>query len=162
MARFLNDFKKFALRGNVVDFAVGIVIGAAFTGVISSLVEDIILPPLGLLLGRVDFSHLYISLSGRVFDNFRAAQAAGAPTVNYGQFLNEVIAFAITAFAVFLVLRFVINYRAKQEEAPEATPASRPCPYCRSEISRRARKCPHCTADIDPLEFPRKAVDVTK
>lgn len=141
----LKEFKEFAMRGNVLDMAVGIIIGAAFGRIVSSFVEDILMPPLGLLLGKVDFSNLFISLSGKSFDTVAAAKAAGAPTLNYGIFLNQVFNFLIVAFAIFLLIKQV-NRLARPKAAAPAAPTSKPCPYCLSVIPLAATKCAHCTS----------------
>jgi large conductance mechanosensitive channel len=141
----LKEFKAFILRGNVIDLAVGIVIGAACGGVVNSFVNDILMPPIGLALGRVDFSNLFVSLSGQPYPSLAAAKAAGAPTLNYGLFINAVLNFVILGFAVFLVVRAVNRLAA--QPAP-ATPTTRECPQCMSVISIRARRCPHCTSEL--------------
>ena len=144
----LEEFKKFALRGNLVDLATGIVIGAAFTGVVGSFVNDILMPPIGLLLGRVDFQNLFVSLTGRPFESVAAAKAAGAPTLNYGIFINQVINFIIVAFAVFLIIR-QLNKLQTRVYGPPPTPATtKECPYCASVIPAKARRCPHCTSEV--------------
>jgi large conductance mechanosensitive channel len=140
-------FREFAMRGNVMDLAVGIVIGAAFGKIITSLVNDIIMPPIGLLLGRVDFANLFINLSGQSFASLAEARAAGAPTINYGVFLNTVIDFVIVAFAIFLLVRF-INRLTHQADAAPAAPTSRECPFCMSSIPLRATRCPQCTSNL--------------
>jgi large conductance mechanosensitive channel len=142
-----REFREFAMRGNVVDLAVGIIIGAAFGKIITSLVNDIIMPPIGLLLGRVDFSNLFINLSGQPLASLAEAKAAGAPTINYGVFLNAVMDFAIVAFAIFLLVRF-INRLNRQPEAVPAAPTSRECPFCMSSIPLRATRCPQCTSNL--------------
>lgn len=142
-----REFREFAMRGNVVDLAVGIIIGAAFGKIITSLVNDIVMPPIGLLLGRVDFSNLFINLSGQPYASLAEAKAAGAPTINYGVFLNAVIDFIIVAFAIFLLVRFINRLRRQLEGAPEA-PATRECPFCLSMIPIRATRCPHCTSAL--------------
>jgi len=141
----LKEFKEFAMRGNVVDMAVGIIIGAAFGKIITSLVNDIIMPPIGLLLGGVDFSNLYLNLSGGSYASLAEAKAAGAATINYGAFLNTVIDFIIVAFAIFLVVR-AIN-RMKRQPAP-AEPTTKECPFCLSEIPVKATRCPFCTSEL--------------
>jgi large conductance mechanosensitive channel len=141
----LREFKEFAMRGNVVDLAVGVVIGAAFGKIVTSFVSDIIMPPLGLLLGKVDFSNLFINLSGTHYDTLAAAKAAGAATLNYGLFINAIIDFLIIAFAVFLLVR-EIN---RLNRAPPTTPTTRPCPYCISSIPVQATRCPHCTSALE-------------
>lgn len=144
----LEEFKKFALRGNVIDLAVGVIIGGAFGKIVSSLVEDIILPPIGLLLGNVNFANLFISLSGEKFTTLAEAQAAGAPTLNYGLFLNNVIDFVILAFVIFLMIR-AINQLTKKKE--ETAPATRECPHCLSQIPLKASRCPACTSEVEPV-----------
>ncbi len=141
----LKEFKEFAMRGNVVDMAVGIIIGAAFGKIITSLVNDIIMPPIGLLLGGVDFSNLYLNLSGGSYASLAEAKAAGAATINYGAFLNTVIDFIIVAFAIFLVVR-AIN-RMKRQPAP-AEPTTKECPFCLSKIPVKATRCPFCTSEL--------------
>ena len=142
-----REFREFAMRGNVVDLAVGIIIGAAFGKIITSLVNDIIMPPVGLLLGRVDFSNLFINLSGQPYASLAEAKAAGAPTINYGIFLNNVIDFVIVAFAIFLLVRF-INRLSRQPEAAPVAPNTRECPFCLSSIPLRATRCPQCTSTL--------------
>ena len=142
-----REFREFAMRGNVVDLAVGIIIGAAFGKIITSLVNDIIMPPIGFLLGRVDFSNLFINLSGQSFTSLAEAKAAGAPTINYGMFLNAVMDFVIVAFAIFLLVRF-INRLTRQADAPSAAPTTRECPFCVSSIPLRATRCPQCTSNL--------------
>ncbi|MEX0672960.1 MAG: large conductance mechanosensitive channel protein MscL, partial [Candidatus Paceibacterota bacterium] len=137
---------------SVVDLAVGIVIGAAFNSIVTSLVNDIITPPLGLLIGRVDFSNLYVNLSGIEYDSFAAAQAAGAPTINYGSFFNSLFSFVLMALAVFVLVKVINRLRAQEAKDPKTTPSVRACPYCFKEVSRKAIKCPFCTADIKPLK----------
>ncbi len=141
----LKAFKEFATRGNVLDMAVGIIIGAAFGKIITSFVGDILMPPLGLLLGKVDFSALFISLSGQ-YPSLAAAKAAGAPTINYGMFLNTVLDFLIVAFAIFLLIRQVNRFMPKP--APPAPAATKDCPYCLSAVPLKATRCLHCTSDL--------------
>ena len=141
----LKEFKEFAMRGNVLDMAVGIIIGAAFGKIITSFVGDILMPPLGLLLGKVDFSNLFISLSGQ-YPSLAAAKVAGAPTINYGMFLNTVLDFLIVAFAIFLLIRQVNRFMPKP--APAAPPATKDCPYCLSAVPLKATRCLHCTSDL--------------
>ncbi len=145
-----NEFKKFAMRGNVIDLAIGVIIGAAFGKIVSSLVNDVIMPPIGLILGRVNFSNLYFSLNGQKYATLADAQAAGAPTLNYGVFLNNVIDFLIVAFIIFLITR-EINKFSKKDEAP-AAPTTHECPYCLSQIPLKATRCPHCTSEVSPVE----------
>ena len=140
-----EDFKKFAMRGNVVDMAVGVIIGGAFGKIVSSLVSDIVMPPLGLILGKIDFSNLFISLDGTEYATLEAAKKAGAPVFAYGSFINSVIDFLILAFVVFMMIR-EIN---KLTPDPEPEPEARKCPYCKSEIADDATRCPHCTSHLE-------------
>ena len=141
-----KEFRDFAMRGNVIDLAVGIIIGAAFGKIVSSLVNDILMPPIGVVLGRVDFSNLFISLTGQHFDSLATAKAAGAATLNYGIFINNVIDFLIVAFAVFLLVQQVNRFTKKQPAPAPAT--TKECPYCVSAIPLRATRCPQCTSEI--------------
>jgi large conductance mechanosensitive channel len=147
----LKDFKEFVVRGNVVDMAVGIVIGAAFGAIVTSFVSDIIMPPIGLLLGNVDFSSMFSVLKeGAVpgpYATPAAAKAAGAVTLNYGVFLNTIISFLIVAFAIFLLIRNVNRMKKKEEALPPA-PATKECPYCLSAIPIKAVRCAHCTSEL--------------
>jgi large conductance mechanosensitive channel len=145
--KMLKEFREFALRGNVLDMAVGIIIGAAFGKIITSFVNDILMPPIGLLLGNVDFANLFINLSGQPYVSLEEAQAAGAATINYGLFINTVLDFIIVAFVVFLLVRQV-NRMQREEEAPPAEPTTRECPYCLSTIPVKATRCPHCTSEL--------------
>lgn len=138
-----KEFKEFAMRGNVLDLAIGIIIGGAFGKIITSFVNDLLMPPIGLLLGKVDFSSLYINLSGQAFPSLAAAKEAGAATINYGLFLNTVLDFIIVAFAVFLLVRQVNRWTAKP-----VTPTTKECPFCYSTIALKATRCPHCTSEI--------------
>jgi large conductance mechanosensitive channel len=139
-----NEFKKFIMRGNVVDLAVGIVIGTAFIAIVNSLVNDIIMPPIGLLLGQINFSDLFINLSGKPYASLAAAKAAGAPTINYGLFINAVINFLIVALVVFLIIK-AIN-RMQRPVVPEVN--TKDCPYCFTEIPKKATRCPACTSEL--------------
>jgi len=141
----LKEFKEFAMRGNVLDMAVGIIIGAAFGRIITSLVSDIIMPPIGLLLGKVDFSGLFLNISGKSYDTLAAAKAAGAATINYGAFLNTVIDFLIVAFVIFLLVRQINRW---SKPAPAAAPTTKECPYCVSSIPIKATRCPNCTSQV--------------
>lgn len=140
----LKEFKEFAMRGSMLDLAIGIVLGAAFGRIITSLVNDILMPPIGLMLGGLDFASLFISLRGGPYPSIAAAKAAGAPTINYGIFLNAVIDFVIVAFVLFLVVRQVNRMRRQ----PEATSTTKPCPYCLSTIPLGAVRCPYCTSEV--------------
>lgn len=147
-----DEFKTFAMRGNVIDMAVGIIIGAAFGKIVDSLVKDIIMPPLGWLLGRVDFTNLYFVLpvDGKLeqFDSLEAAQAAGAVTINYGLFINTLISFVLVAFAVFLLIKGINKLKDDKAEEVAAEPTTKECPYCCSTISIKATKCPNCTSQL--------------
>ena len=143
-----KEFQEFAVKGNVVDMAIGIIIGAAFGKIINSAVSDIIMPPIGLILGGVDFSNLYLNLSGQAYPSLEAAKAAGAATLNYGVFLNAVINFLIVAFAVFLLVKGINSLKRKEAVAPQATPTTKPCPFCYSMIPIPASRCAHCTSDL--------------
>jgi len=143
----LKEFKEFAMRGNVVDMAVGIIIGAAFGKIVSSLVKDIIMPPIGVLMGNVDFTNLFINLSDQAYESLAAAQEAGAATINYGVFINTVLDFIIVAFAIFMVIK-QMNRLKKQEEAPPAEPTTKDCPQCLSTIPIKAIRCSHCTSEL--------------
>jgi large conductance mechanosensitive channel len=142
----LKEFKEFAMRGNVMDLAVGVIIGAAFGKIVSSLVEDVIMPPIGQLLGHVNFSGLFINLSGKTYETLEAAKAAGASTLNYGIFLNSVINFLIVAFAVFLVVHQVNRWTKKP--APALSPTTKDCPQCAMTIPLAAKRCGHCTGQL--------------
>ena len=148
----LKEFREFAMRGNVVDMAVGIIIGAAFGSIISSLVADVIMPPVGLLLGKVDFTNLFwILREGDMPGPYAAladAQAAGAVTINYGLFINTIISFLIVAFAMFLLIRGINRMQREEEAAPEE-PTTKECPFCFSEISIQATRCPQCTSQLE-------------
>ena len=148
----LKEFREFAMRGNVIDMAVGIIIGAAFGTIVNSLVADVIMPPIGLLLGNIDFTNLFVVLKegGKAagpYASLAEAKAAGATSINYGVFINTIISFLIVAFAVFLIIRN-INRLKRQEEAPPAVPTTKECPHCISTIPIKATRCPHCTAEL--------------
>jgi large conductance mechanosensitive channel len=140
----IKEFKEFAMRGNVLDMAVGIIIGAAFGQIVTSFVQDVLMPPIGRMLGRVDFPNLFVSLNGQHYDTVAAAKAAGAATINYGLFINTVINFLIVAFAVFLLVRQVNRLAPK----PAPAPTTRECPFCLSAIPLKATRCPHCTSEL--------------
>jgi large conductance mechanosensitive channel len=146
----LKEFREFAMRGNVVDMAVGIIIGAAFGKIVSSFVNDVLMPPIGVLLGNVDFSEIYINLSGGDYASLAAAKEAGAATINVGVFINSVIDFVIVAFAIFLVIKAMNQMKRKQEAAPEApAPATKECPQCLSTIPIKATRCAFCTSPVE-------------
>jgi len=140
----LKEFKEFAMRGSVLDLAVGVIIGAAFGKIVASLVDDVLMPPIGQLLGKVDFSSLFINLSGTHFDSLKAAKEAGKATLNYGNFINTVINFVIVAFVVFLVVRMVNRWMPK----PPAPVTTKDCPQCAMAIPVAAKKCGHCTSVV--------------
>lgn len=152
----IKEFKDFAMRGNVVDMAVGIIIGAAFGTIVTSIVSDIIMPPIGLLLGNVDFTNLFIVLKeGSIpgpYNSLGGAAAAGAVTVNYGAFINKVVSFLIVAFVIFMMIRVMNRMKREEEAAPAAVPAPVPttkeCPHCYMEVPLKATRCPHCTSEI--------------
>ena len=148
----LKDFRDFIARGNVIDLAVGVIIGAAFGKIVSSLVSDVLMPPLGLVLGRIDFSSLFINLGDKPAKTIADAKAAGIPTINYGVFIDNVIQFFILAFVVFLLVRSV-NRLYKKPEAP-AAPRTKACPFCAESIPVAAKKCGHCTSDLAPVAAP--------
>ena len=140
-----KEFKEFAMRGNVIDMAVGIIIGAAFGKIVSSLVEDMLMPPLGLILGKVDFSNLFLNLSGGDFKSLAEAKAAGAATLNYGVFLNNIISFLVVALAIFLLIKQLNRLKA---EPPPTPPSMKDCPYCLSPVPLKATRCAHCTSEL--------------
>jgi len=142
-----KEFRTFIMRGNMIDLAVGIVIGAAFTAVVGSFVTDLLMPPIGLVLGKVDFSNLFITLGSGSFPTVAAAKAAGVPTLNYGIFINNVINLIIVGFAVFIVVKQVNRMRGPE---PVSAPTTRECPACTMAIPLKARRCPHCTSEVAP------------
>ena len=144
----LAEFKKFIMRGNVMDLAIGVIIGGAFGKIVSSLVDDIIMPPLGLLLGKVDFVNLFASLTGTKYATLAEAQAAGAPTLNYGLFIKNLIDFILLAVVIFLLIRTINRMSKKQEET---VPVTRECPHCLSQIPLKASRCPACTSEVTPI-----------
>jgi large conductance mechanosensitive channel len=150
---FQNQFRKFrefAFKGNVVDMAIGIVIGASFGKISTSLVNDIIMPPIGLLLGKVDFNSLFISLDGKTYASLDAAKKAGAATFNYGAFINTILDFLIVAVAMFLIVQWYQTMEERFEKpAPVAAPTTKDCPYCLSQIPIAATRCAHCTSQLD-------------
>ncbi len=140
----ITEFKEFAMKGNVVDLAVGFVIGAAFGKIVTSFTNDMLMPPIGLALGAVDFSNLFVNLSSKHYDTIAQAKAAGAPTLNYGMFLNAIVDFLIIAFAVFLIVKWMNFMTRSKSKAPD----TKPCPYCVTTIPLAATRCPHCTSDL--------------
>lgn len=144
----LKDFRSFLMRGNILDLAVAVVIGGAFGAIVTSFVKDILMPPIGLLLGKVDFTNLFIDLSGGGYTTLAAAQEAGAATLNYGLFLNTIINFIIIAFAIFMILKGMERTKKKEAPAAPAAPATKECPYCISQVSLKATRCPNCTSQL--------------
>jgi large conductance mechanosensitive channel len=143
----LKEFKDFIMRGNVLDLAIGVIIGGAFGKIISSLVTDVLMPPIGMLLGKVDFSNLFINLSGGSYASLADAQSAGAATLNYGLFINNIINFLIIALVIFLIIKQV-NRFTKPAEKPAPAPTTKECPFCYSSIPIKASRCPNCTSQL--------------
>jgi large conductance mechanosensitive channel len=141
----LKEFKEFAMKGNVLDMAIGVIVGAAFGKIVTSLVGDVLMPPIGRVMGNLDFSNLFLPLNGQSYPSLAAAKAAGAPTINYGLFINSVIDFTIVAFVIFLLVRQVNRLK---KEAPAAAPTTKACPYCVTQIPLPATRCPACTSEI--------------
>ncbi len=146
--KIVEEFKQFVMRGNVIDMAVGVIIGAAFGKIVASMVSDIIMPPIGLLLGKVDFSSLYLNMSGKVYASLAEAQAAGAPTLNYGIFLNNVINFLIVAFVIFILIKQINKLQKPAKPAAPAAPTTKECPFCCSTVALKAVRCPNCTSQF--------------
>jgi len=140
-----KEFKEFISRGSVIDLAIGVIIGVAFGAVVTSLVNDIIMPPIGMLTGKVNFVDLFISLNGQSYPSVAAAKAAGAPTINYGNFINVLLTFVIVAFVIFLLVKGINRMR---RPAPAAAPSTKACPYCATDIPLKASRCPNCTSDL--------------
>jgi large conductance mechanosensitive channel len=149
----IKEFRDFIARGNVLDLAVGVIIGGAFGKIVSSLVSDILMPPLGLLLGKIDFSNLFVNLGDKPVKTLAEAKAANVPTWNYGQFIDNIIQFFILAFVVFLIVRLVTKFH----KAPETTVTTRPCPQCAETIPLAAKRCGHCTSDLTAAPAPPAA-----
>ena len=151
MKGFIKEFKEFALKGNMMDLAVGMIIGAAFTAVITSLVDNIINPIIGIFAGHIDFSQLFVALDGNHYETLAAAEKAGAAVIKYGSFISALINFLIMALVIFLLMKGMNKMRdsmAKEEETEEAAPTTKICPYCKSEIPVDAVRCPHCTSEL--------------
>jgi large conductance mechanosensitive channel len=142
---FISEFREFAVKGNVIDMAVGIIIGAAFGSIVNSLVKDIIMPPIGMIMGGINFADKFYALDGKTYATLADAQAVSAPTINYGLFINAIISFLIVALAVFMLIRQV-NALKKKPAPPE--PNTKECPYCKESIPKAAVKCSHCTSDL--------------
>ncbi len=148
MKKFFGEFKKFALKGNMIDLAVGVIIGGAFNGLVSSLVNDIIMPALSLFTGKMDFENWFYAMDGKTYATIEAAKEAGAATINYGNFISGIINFIIMAFVVFMMVR-TINKLKKDEPAAPAAPTTKKCPFCKTDIPLEATKCPHCTSALE-------------
>ena len=144
----LQEFKAFALKGSVVDLAVGVIIGAAFGKIVTSLVNDIVMPPIGMIIGRIDFKSLFVALNGQAYASLADAQKAGAPTINYGIFLNTILEFVIVAFVIFLMVRQINRLKTPAPAPP--TEEARDCPFCVSRIPVKATRCPYCTSELGP------------
>ncbi len=154
MKKFIQEFKEFALKGSMMDLAIGMIIGAAFTSIISSLVDDIINPFLGLFTGHIDFSNLFIALDGQDYASLEAAESAGAAVIKYGSFISNIINFIIMALVVFLIVKVINTMRTKMEKPAEAAaPTTKVCPYCQSEINIAATRCPNCTSQLVDVEM---------
>ncbi len=143
-----KEFKEFIMRGNVMDLAIGIVIGAAFGAIVTSLVKDIIMPPIGLLLGKINFTDLFIALDGKTYGSLATAQQAGAPTINYGLFINTIINFIIVALVIFFVVKGINRLRRPAPAAAPAAPTTKDCPHCYTQIPVKATRCPNCTSEL--------------
>lgn len=146
--KMMEEFKKFALKGNMIDLAVGVIIGGAFNGIVSSLVNDVIMPVLSLFTGKLDFANWFIALDGNTYMTLAEAQEAGAATLNYGSFISGIINFVIMAFVVFMLVKAINKLKEKEAPAP-AAPTTKKCPFCKSEIALDATKCPHCTSTLE-------------
>jgi large conductance mechanosensitive channel len=144
----IKEFKAFIMRGNVLDLAIAVIIGGVFGKIVTSLVNDILMPPIGLVLGKVDFSTLYLNLSDATFATLADAQKAGAPVVKYGAFINTIIDFLIVSFVIFLVVRAANRLQQRLQEEPKTAPTTRECPYCLSTIPIKATRCAHCTVEL--------------
>jgi large conductance mechanosensitive channel len=145
--RMFKEFREFMMRGNVMDMAIGIIIGAAFGKIITALVNDVVMPPIGLIMGKMDFSNMFVDLSGKGYHTLAAAKTAGAATLNYGLFITTVIDFIIVAFVVFIMVKGINRMKRKKEEPP-AVPTTKECPFCFSTIAIKASRCPQCTSEL--------------
>lgn len=148
MKKFMAEFKKFALKGNMIDLAVGVIIGGAFNSLVSSLVNDIIMPALSIFTGKMDFANWFFALDGNTYETIEAAKEAGVATINYGNFISGIINFIIMAFVVFMMVK-AINKMKKDEPAAPAAPTTKKCPFCKTDIPLEATKCPHCTSTLE-------------
>lgn len=144
-----KEFKEFVMRGNVLDLAIAVILGGAFGKIVTSFVNDVLMPPIGLLLGKVNFADLFIDLSGGDYASLAAAQEAGAATINYGVFFNTILDFVIVAFVIFVVVRQVNKLKKEEPAAPPAAPTTKACPYCFTDIPIKATRCPHCTSELE-------------
>lgn len=149
----IKEFKEFAVKGNVIDLAVGVVIGGAFGKIVTSLVNDLIMPLVGLLLGGMDFSNLFVQLidDGNTYATIDAAAEASIPTLNYGLFISAIVDFLIIAFSIFMVIRSLNKFKKKEDVVEEVSPTTKTCPYCKTEISIGATRCPHCTSQLEEV-----------
>jgi len=143
---FIGEFKEFAVKGSVIDMAVGIIIGAAFGSIVNSLVKDVIMPPIGMLMGGINFADMFVALDGKAYATLSEAQAAAAPTINYGLFINSIISFIIVALAIFMLIKQI---NAMKKQPVPADPNTKECPYCKESIPIAAVKCSHCTSDLN-------------
>ncbi len=148
MKKFMEEFKKFALKGNMIDLAVGVIVGGAFNGIVTSLVNDVLMPVLSLFTGKLDFANWFVALDGKDYATIAEAQEAGAATLNYGNFISGIINFVIMAFVVFMIVKG-INKMKKEEAAAPAAPTTKKCPFCKTDIPLEATKCPHCTSTLE-------------
>jgi len=148
MKDILREFKTFALKGSVIDLSIGIIIGAAFNKIVNSLVSDIVMPPIGFILGRVDFEEFYINLGDKIYPSLSIAKEAGAPTINYGIFINALISFLITSIAVFFLIKIINKIRTKKHKNSELSPGTKECQFCLGQISEKASRCPNCTSYV--------------
>lgn len=149
MSQFFDEFKKFIMRGNVVDMAVGVIVGSAFSGIVNSLVNDIVMPVVSIFTGKINFSDLMISLNGEKYESLLAAKEVSAPVIAYGNFIQLIIQFLLTALVVFIMVKGLNKLHKKPEAAPEPAPTTKQCPYCKSDIHIEAVKCPHCASDVE-------------
>ena len=149
MKDFIKEFKEFALKGSVIDLAIGLMVGTAFNTVVNSLVKDILTPPIGLLLNKVDFNNLFVSLNGAHYATLALAQQANAPVLTYGVFINNIISFIITAFAIFLIVKQINRLRSRHDQGKDAVPTNKTCQYCFSSIPIKATRCPNCTSILE-------------
>ncbi len=157
-SKILKEFKDFAMKGNMIDLAIGVIIGGAFGKVVTSIVNDIVMPPIGLLLGRVNFSELFFSLNGISYDSLADAKKVGAPTLNIGLFINTLLDFLIVSFVIFITVKQLNRLRKKQEDKPDPKKETKECPECLSDIPKQAIRCKFCTAYVEPaasMESPR-------